>query len=45
MITYSSEGVRFPNIMKHETSNWIKKVAEKLIKANILSFSLHVVIE
>ena len=27
MITYSSEGVKFPNIMKRETSNWIKKVA------------------
>ena len=26
MITYSSEGVRFPNIMKRDTSNWIKKV-------------------
>ena len=25
--------------------NWVKKVAEKLIKANILNFSLHVVIE
>ena len=27
MITYSSEGVKFPNIMKRETSNWIKNVA------------------
>ena len=27
MISYSSEGVKFPNIMKRETSNWIKKVA------------------
>ena len=27
MITYSSEGVKFPNIMKRETSNWIKEVA------------------
>ena len=27
MITYSSEGVKFPNIGKRETSNWIKNVA------------------
>ena len=27
MITYSSEGVKFPNIKKRETSNWIKEVA------------------
>ena len=27
MRSYSSEGVKFPNIMKRETSNWIKKVA------------------
>ena len=25
--------------------NWVKEVAEKLIKANILNFTLHVVIE
>ena len=28
MITYSSEGVKFPNIKKRETSNWIHRVAE-----------------
>lgn len=27
MISYSSEGVKFPNIKKRETSNWIKEVA------------------
>ena len=28
MITYQAEGVKFPNIKKRETSNWIRKVAE-----------------
>ena len=28
MITYETEGVRFPNIKKRETSNWIRRVAE-----------------
>ena len=28
MITYEAEGVKFPNIKKRETSNWIRKVAE-----------------
>ena len=28
MITYSSEGIKFPNIKKRETSNWIHRVAE-----------------
>jgi len=28
MITYSSEGVKFPNIKKRDTSNWIHRVAE-----------------
>ena len=28
MITYEAEGVRFPNIKKRETSNWIRRVAE-----------------
>ena len=27
MITYEAEGVRFPNIRKRETTNWIRKVA------------------
>ena len=27
MITYEAEGVKFPNIRKRETSNWIRKVA------------------
>ncbi len=27
MITYEAEGVKFPNIKKRETSNWIKQVA------------------
>ena len=27
MITYEAEGVKFPNIKKRETSNWIRKVA------------------
>ena len=27
MITYSTEGVKFPNIKKRETSNWIHNVA------------------
>ena len=27
MITYATEGVKFPNISKRETSNWIRKVA------------------
>ena len=27
MITYETEGVKFPNIKKRETSNWIKQVA------------------
>ena len=27
MITYEAEGVRFPNIKKRETSNWIRQVA------------------
>ena len=28
MITYEAEGVKFPNIKKRETSNWIHRVAE-----------------
>ena len=28
MITYETEGVKFPNIKKRETSNWIRRVAE-----------------
>ena len=28
MITYSSEGVKFPNIKKRETSNWIHRVVD-----------------
>ena len=28
MITYEAEGVKFPNIKKRETSNWIRQVAE-----------------
>ena len=28
MITYSSEGVKFPSIKKRETSNWIHRVVE-----------------
>ena len=28
MITYSTEGVKFPNIKKRETSAWIRRVAE-----------------
>ena len=28
MITYNTDGVKFPNIKKRETSNWIHKVAE-----------------
>ena len=28
MITYSTEGVNFPNIKKRETSAWIRRVAE-----------------
>ena len=28
MITYEAEGVKFPNIKKRETSNWIRRVAE-----------------
>ena len=28
MITYSSEGVKFPHIRKRDTSNWIHRVAE-----------------
>ena len=28
MITYQAEGVKFPNIKKRETSNWIRQVAE-----------------
>ena len=28
MITYSSEGVKFPSIKKRETSNWIHRVIE-----------------
>jgi rRNA maturation RNase YbeY len=27
MITYEAEGVKFPNIGKRETSNWIRRVA------------------
>ena len=27
MITYEAEGVKFPNIKKRETSNWIRQVA------------------
>ena len=27
MITYEAEGVKFPNIKKRETSNWIREVA------------------
>ena len=27
MITYETEGVKFPNIGKRETSNWIRRVA------------------
>ncbi len=27
MITYEAEGVKFPNISKRETSNWIRRVA------------------
>ena len=27
MITYEAEGVKFPNIRKRETSNWIRQVA------------------
>jgi rRNA maturation RNase YbeY len=28
MITYEAEGVKFPNIRKRDTSNWIHQVAE-----------------
>lgn len=28
MISYSAEGVKFPNIKKRETTNWIRRVAE-----------------
>ena len=28
MITYEAEGVKFPNIKKRDTSNWIRQVAE-----------------
>ena len=28
MISYEAEGVKFPNIKKRETSNWIHRVAE-----------------
>ena len=28
MITYEAEGVKFPDIKKRETSNWIRRVAE-----------------
>jgi rRNA maturation RNase YbeY len=27
MITYEADGVKFPNIKKRETSNWIRRVA------------------
>ena len=27
MIIYEAEGVKFPNIKKRETTNWIRKVA------------------
>ena len=27
MITYEAEGVKFPNIGKRETTNWIRRVA------------------
>ena len=32
MITYEAEGVKFPNIKKRDTSNWIKQVAESYDK-------------
>ena len=28
MISYEAEGVKFPNIKKRETTNWIRQVAE-----------------
>ena len=27
MVTYEAEGVKFPNIKKRETTNWIRQVA------------------
>ena len=32
MITYQTEDIDFPNISKHETTNWIKNVAQQYNK-------------